>query len=121
MNPRVTALDRQIAARLKALRKGRGNAVTLEKIAQYLDMTYQSYQRMERGEVSFRASTLKQLAIFYSVPVSYFFDGDFDGESPTAMDNQGPITYVVAAMRKVPAPMAQDIMSWVTWRVRQPR
>jgi transcriptional regulator with XRE-family HTH domain len=68
---RATQLDRDIGARLRALRTQR--KLSQPVVARALGVTYQSYQKMEAGKVSLRASTLATLAKFYKVPVASLF------------------------------------------------
>lgn len=68
---RATQLDRDIGGRLRALRVERKLSQPI--VARTLDVTYQSYQKMEAGKVSFRASTLATLAEFFGVPVASLF------------------------------------------------
>lgn len=60
---KVTDFDKAIAANIRKLRIKAG--LTQPNVADHLGITYQSYQRMERGGVSFRASTLDKLAALY--------------------------------------------------------
>lgn len=60
---KVTDFDKAIAANIRKLRVKAG--LTQPNVADHLGVTYQSYQRMERGGVSFRASTLDKLAALY--------------------------------------------------------
>lgn len=60
---KVTDFDKAIAANIRKLRVKAG--LTQPNVADHLGITYQSYQRMERGGVSFRASTLDKLAALY--------------------------------------------------------
>lgn len=47
----------------------------MREVADSLGITYQSYQAMEKGEVSFRASHLIKMARCFGVPVTHFFEG----------------------------------------------
>lgn len=69
----VTDLDLQIAERL---RKFRAEAkLTQPQVAEYLGIQYQSYQRMEAGKHSFRASTLDRMAMLYNMKLFHFISG----------------------------------------------
>ena len=63
MNAKVTDMDWAIARNIKSLRESGG--LTQKHVADYLGVAYQSYQKMESGKVSFRASTLDKLAQLY--------------------------------------------------------
>lgn len=63
MGSRITDLDRNIAKKLREFRIAAG--LTQPQVASHLGIAYQSYQKMERGAHSFRASTLDRLASLY--------------------------------------------------------
>jgi transcriptional regulator with XRE-family HTH domain len=107
MNPRVTDLDRAIAKNIKALRAA-NQATTLEQVSGFLGITYQSYQRMERGGVSFRASTLHKLALFYGVPASRLLDGYDVAATP----NHDCIASVAGMMAKMPRSLAETVVQY---------
>ena len=107
-NSKVSPTDLHIAAKLRDLRtRGNGGdtSVRLSQLAAYLGMRYQSYQKLEEGRVSFRASTLQKLAEFYGVPVSHFFD---DAPTPE-IKNQEEIAVVSSRMRKMNRHGLQDM------------
>ena len=113
---KVTDFDTHIASKLKALRVGAGedSNIRLTLVAAFLGMKYQSYQKMEAGKVSFRASTLRRLADFYGVPVSYFYD-----DSPVPpVPNQDEIGVVSALLRDVPNTVASKIVMAVKQVIR---
>lgn len=66
---KLTALDRKIADNLKLVREKSG--LTQPQVASSLDYSYQYYQKMEQGKVSFRVSTLVSLSAIFGVPLSY--------------------------------------------------
>lgn len=69
----VTNLDLKIAERCK---KFRAEAkFTQVHVAEYLGIKYQSYQKMEAGKHSFRASTLDRLAMLYNKKLFHFISG----------------------------------------------
>lgn len=68
MNARTTDTDRTIAAKLRQLRLDRD--FSQPHVARHLGIKYQSYQKMERGDHSFRVSTLEKLAGLYGVQLS---------------------------------------------------
>lgn len=75
MSNRVTDLDRSIAKKIKLFREEA--KLTQPQVAGHLGVAYQSYQRMEAGRHSFRASTLDKLATLYQ---KRLFDFMGDGE-----------------------------------------
>lgn len=81
---KATALDQEIGKRLRTLREARG--LYQPTIGRVLGVTYQTYQKMEAGKVSFRASTLDKLAKHYGVPVGSLFGESARGagRGPTA-------------------------------------
>lgn len=65
MSIKVTDLDITIS---KNLRRFREEAkLSQPHVASFLGMTYQSYQKMEGGRVSFRASSIEKLCTLYGV------------------------------------------------------
>lgn len=115
MNPRVTSLDRAIAANIKALRKANQNT-TLEQVSGFLGITYQSYQRMEKGRVSFRVSTLQKLALFYGVPVEQLLKGE---DVSSSIPNHDAIASVAGMMIKMPRELADAIVDYAVRLKRQ--
>lgn len=73
MSSKVTELDHVIAANIRKFREA--SKLTQPQVAEALGITYQSYQRMEGGRYSFRASTLDRLARLYNKRL-YDFLGD---------------------------------------------
>ena len=71
---KVTELDREIALKIRALRDKSG--LTQPQVASHLGIAYQSYQKMEKGRVSFRASTLSILANLYGIRPGQLIDGE---------------------------------------------
>jgi transcriptional regulator with XRE-family HTH domain len=65
MSVKVTALDISIARNLKRFREEA--KLSQPHVAGYLGVTYQSYQKMEGGRVSFRASAIERLCDLYGV------------------------------------------------------
>lgn len=70
---KVTDLDRAIAKKIREFRDA--SKLTQPQVAEHLGIAYQSYQRMEAGRISFRASTLDRLAQLYNKRL-YDFMGD---------------------------------------------
>lgn len=107
MSPKVAPLDKHIAGRLKAIRKER--ELTQPGVAGVLGVSYQSYQKMERGTVSFRASALDKLASFFGVPVAFFF-----GDAPVPhLPNGAEIASIVNIVRGVSHADAKAIVEHV--------
>ena len=96
---RVKPIDLHIAKKLRGLRvpEGQETQYRLNAVAGALGITYQSYQRMEAGQVSFRAGTLQELAQFFGVPVTYFYDDT----APLGIPNGDQIATVASLMRGV--------------------
>lgn len=65
MSNKVTDLDITIAQNLKRFREEA--KLSQPHVASFLGMTYQSYQKMEGGRVSFRASSIEKLCSLYGV------------------------------------------------------
>jgi transcriptional regulator with XRE-family HTH domain len=49
-----------------------------------IDVTFQQIQKYERGRNRVSASTLEKLAMTLGVPITYFFDGDGQGDGSAA-------------------------------------
>lgn len=108
MSSRVTPLDTHIASRMRAFRNANPEA-NMAKLAQFLGIKYQSYQAMEKGEVSLRVSTVERLALFYGVSIQ-----DFIGlEPPKSLPNIDRIAYAINAMREMSGQQAKDALAAV--------
>lgn len=103
MSPKVTALDKEIAGRVRKLREER--QLSQPTVAGVLGVTYQSYQKIERGRVSLRASTIAKLAHLFGVPVEQLYGG-----TAGAMQNAPETAHVVAIMQQVDSTQAQSIL-----------
>jgi transcriptional regulator with XRE-family HTH domain len=104
-NARVTDLDRHIARRLKEYREQNAQ-INMAQLSKFLGITYQSYQAMEKGEVSFRVSTLERLATFYNTDIQALIGSD----KPQSLPNIERISYVVNLMRGLPSEFAGDVV-----------
>lgn len=69
-NHRITPVDGVIAAKAKALRVSSGKSKA--EVARHLDVAYQSYAELEKGNVSIRVSALVKLSELHGVPVQEF-------------------------------------------------
>jgi transcriptional regulator with XRE-family HTH domain len=69
----ATALDRHIGKRLRALRIER--RMSLEKLAEALEVTQQQMSRYELGQNRVGAAQLYRVALGLNVPVGWFFLG----------------------------------------------
>lgn len=96
MSSRVTQLDLHIAKRLREFRTA-NEGVNMAKLARFLGITYQSYQALEKGEVSFRVSTLERLATFYGATIDEFV-GDCGARSLPNMDRVSNLVNIVTAL-----------------------
>lgn len=105
MSPKVTDLDRRIAKRLQELRRER--KLTQPAVAGVLKITYQSYQKMEAGRVSFRASTLETLAAVFGVPVATLIGNGKIERLP----NCDKISSMVLVMADMSEAQAGDVLS----------
>ena len=65
MSVKVTELDVVIARNLRRFREEA--RLSQPQVAGFLGVTYQSYQKMEGGRVSFRASAIDRLCELYGV------------------------------------------------------
>lgn len=110
---RTTDIDKHIASRLKELR-AQNSGANMAKLARFLGITYQSYQGLESGLVSFRYSTLVKLAAFYGMAVEQLVGDDPLSKIP----NISRISYVVDMMTKMPEADAIELMSMATEKVK---
>jgi len=67
-----TAIDRHVGKRLRLLRQI--NEVSLEKLAEIVDVAPQQIQKYEIGETRISASRIFELSNIFSVPVTWFYD-----------------------------------------------
>jgi len=70
---RVNSFDQHIAARLLAKRKELGRSQT--DVANAIGVTFQQVQKYESATNRISAGRLWQLAGYFKVPVTYFFEG----------------------------------------------
>ena len=71
------ATDVEVGARVRALRVKLG--LSQEKLADYLDLTFQQVQKYEKGVNRMGGSRLAQIAKILKVPVSTLFGESGDG------------------------------------------
>ena len=73
MSPRKpTAIDRHVGKRLRLLRQI--NEVSLEKLAEIVDVAPQQIQKYEIGETRISASRIFELSKIFRVPIAWFYD-----------------------------------------------
>jgi transcriptional regulator with XRE-family HTH domain len=73
--------DIEIAKRVRTLRLQRGMSQT--ELGGVLDVTFQQVQKYETGSNRISAGRLQQIAEVLEVPVTYFYTGLHDVETPT--------------------------------------
>jgi transcriptional regulator with XRE-family HTH domain len=105
MSKKVTPLDKEIAGRIRELREERG--MHQPTVAGVLGVTYQSYQKIEQGKVSFRASTLAKLAELFGVPVSRFYE-----DTGNALENGTYISHLAALLPGMSSDQAQQVYAY---------
>ena len=66
-----TAIDKHVGKRLRLLRQI--NEVSLEKLAEVVDVAPQQIQKYEIGETRISASRLFELSKIFSVPLTWFY------------------------------------------------
>jgi len=115
-NARVTPLDRHIAGRLKELRQANAG-VNMAQLSRFLGITYQSYQAMERGEVSFRVSTMERLATFYNTTIPDLIGS----EAPASLPNIDRISYLVNIMKDLPPESAAEVVRFALGKQQEAR
>lgn len=103
MSPKAVSLDKEIAERVRQLREER--EMSQPVVAGVLGVTYQSYQKIEAGKVSLRASTIAKLANLFGVPVEQLY-----GEVGDVMQNAPEVAHVIAIMQGVDRDAAQSIL-----------
>jgi transcriptional regulator with XRE-family HTH domain len=67
-----TAIDRHVGKRLRLLRQI--NEVSLEKLAEIVDVAPQQIQKYEIGETRISASRIFELSKIFAVPLAWFYD-----------------------------------------------
>jgi transcriptional regulator with XRE-family HTH domain len=70
---RVGAEDIAIAHRLRALRLERG--LSQSKVARETGVSFQQFQKYEKGDNRISAGRLQRIAVALSVPVAFFYGG----------------------------------------------
>jgi transcriptional regulator with XRE-family HTH domain len=78
-----TAIDKHVGKRLRLLRQI--NEVSLEKLAEIVDVAPQQIQKYEIGETRISASRIYELSKIFQVPVAWFYH---DIESSTSAEVQ---------------------------------
>lgn len=114
MSNRVTDLDRHIAKRLREFRTAR-DGVNMAKLARFLGITYQSYQALEKGEVSFRVSTLERLAAFYHVTMEEFIGA----KAPASLPNMERVSNIVNVLVRLPGDVASEVVQFAIAKERE--
>jgi transcriptional regulator with XRE-family HTH domain len=67
-----TAIDKHVGKRLRLLRQI--NEVSLEKLAEIVDVAPQQIQKYEIGETRISASRIFELSKIFAVPLAWFYD-----------------------------------------------
>jgi transcriptional regulator with XRE-family HTH domain len=69
---RPTAIDKHVGKRLRLLRQI--NEISLEKLAEIVDVAPQQIQKYEIGETRISASRIFELSKIFGVPLAWFYD-----------------------------------------------
>jgi transcriptional regulator with XRE-family HTH domain len=69
---RMTSADAEVGRRLRLLRIERN--VSQTEIAEKLGLTFQQIQKYEKGTNRIAAGRLHEIAIFFKVPIAFFFE-----------------------------------------------
>lgn len=77
-----TAIDKHVGKRLRLLRQI--HEVSLEKLAEIVDVAPQQIQKYEIGETRISASRIFELAQIFRVPIAWFYD-DLEAATSAAM------------------------------------
>jgi len=75
----VDTRDVEIAKRIRALRLERG--LTQVELGNFLGVTFQQFQKYERGVNRVSAGRLQRIASVLDVPVTFFFTGAHEQET----------------------------------------
>jgi transcriptional regulator with XRE-family HTH domain len=67
-----TAVDKHVGRRLRLLRQM--NDMSLERLAEIVDVAPQQIQKYEVGETRISASRIYEMSKIFSVPLSWFYD-----------------------------------------------
>ena len=78
-----TAVDKHVGKRLRLLRQI--NEVSLEKLAEVVDVAPQQIQKYEIGETRISASRIFELSKIFCVPVAWFYH-DLEATTSAEMD-----------------------------------
>ncbi|MGZ8363749.1 MAG: helix-turn-helix domain-containing protein [Caulobacteraceae bacterium] len=83
-------VDKHVGEKIRLKRKA--HSVSQERLAEALGLTFQQVQKYERGSNRVSASKLYEIARYFSVPVSTFFEGFNDARGAAAggvAENEG--------------------------------
>jgi len=78
-----TAIDKHVGRRLRVLRQI--NEMSLEKLAEIVDVAPQQIQKYEMGETRISASRIYELSKIFDVPLAWFYD-DLAAAASAEMD-----------------------------------
>ena len=109
-NPRASDIDRAIAARIREARISKG--LSQIALADQIGVTYQQFQKYEKGLNRISAARLFSLARALDLPTSGFFSLDEHGRAPAAMDRND--FRVLAAYRALSHNVAKGFSNLVS-------
>ena len=86
----ANAVDVHVGLRIRAARLAAG--LSQERLGQELGVTFQQVQKYEKGRNRVGASRLSDAAKILSVPVSFFFENDQEGDKSKTNDGLLAVT-----------------------------
>ncbi|MGO4524964.1 helix-turn-helix domain-containing protein [Microvirga sp. 2MCAF35] len=79
MTPKAPSdVDKHVGSRVRARRLTVG--ISQEKLGEMLGLTFQQVQKYEKGTNRIGSGRLHQIATALQVPVSFFYDGQANGQ-----------------------------------------
>jgi len=100
-----TAVDKHVGKRLRLLRQI--NEVSLEKLAEIVDVAPQQIQKYEIGETRISASRIYELSKIFRVPVAWFYH---DLEATTSAEMQARIGTGFSAPERAESEGSQEAL-----------
>lgn len=91
-NTQINPVDLHVGAKVRTRRKFLG--LSQSDLADAIGLTFQQVQKYERGSNRISASKLYDISRYLKVPVSYFFDGYAEGETPDGFNESDSEKFV---------------------------
>lgn len=107
MRRKVDIFDRIVGLNVRNLREERG--MSQPRVAEVLNISYQSYQRLESGRVTFTGLTIFKLAELFQVKFSDLVSG-----TAPSLQNGQVITQTVGVMSELSPEDVEQVLRFAT-------